>query len=282
MPTQPLGPTGLLAQSMTLPAGSQSMAMGGMAMRAQGMDGRKQSTGLAGRYLIVGGGGGSETTASGGGGAGEFLEGQIVLASGIHAITVGAGGAWTPPSTNGAPSQAFGFSARGGGAGKRYANGVTGGSSGGGGSDGGNFTSPPPTGQNTNIGGTGAFSSGVYASGGGGGGAGGAGTNGTPSNGGNGGAGKLSDIAGTAQYYAAGGRGGVIFSSLGSNGIGWATNNGSGGDSDLVVNAPTGVVIWSYASPTQLCTGGTVTSYLNGSTRWWVHTFTSNGTLVVP
>jgi hypothetical protein len=42
MPVQPLGPTGLLAQSMTLPAGSQSMAMGGMAMRAQGMDGRKR------------------------------------------------------------------------------------------------------------------------------------------------------------------------------------------------------------------------------------------------
>jgi len=41
MPAQPLGPTGLLAQSMTLPAGSQSMAMGGMGLRAQGMDGRK-------------------------------------------------------------------------------------------------------------------------------------------------------------------------------------------------------------------------------------------------
>ena len=42
MPNQPLGPTGLLAQSMTLPAGSQSMAMGGMGLRAQGMDGRKK------------------------------------------------------------------------------------------------------------------------------------------------------------------------------------------------------------------------------------------------
>ena len=42
MPTQPLGPTGLLAQSLTLPAGSQSMARGGMRMQAQGMDGRKQ------------------------------------------------------------------------------------------------------------------------------------------------------------------------------------------------------------------------------------------------
>lgn len=42
MPNQPLGPTGLLAQSMTLPAGSQSLAMGGMGLRAQGMDGRKK------------------------------------------------------------------------------------------------------------------------------------------------------------------------------------------------------------------------------------------------
>ena len=42
MPAQPLGPTGLLAQSMTLPAGSQSMSMGGMGLRAQGMDGRKK------------------------------------------------------------------------------------------------------------------------------------------------------------------------------------------------------------------------------------------------
>lgn len=44
MPAQPLGPTGLLAQSMTLPAGSQSMAMGGMGLRAQGMDGRKKGS----------------------------------------------------------------------------------------------------------------------------------------------------------------------------------------------------------------------------------------------
>ena len=46
MPAQPLGPTGLLAQSMTLPAGSQSMSMGGMGLRAQGMDGRKRRRGL--------------------------------------------------------------------------------------------------------------------------------------------------------------------------------------------------------------------------------------------
>ena len=39
---------------MTLPAGSQSMAMGGMGLRAQGMDGRKKSTG-AGNWLGLSG-----------------------------------------------------------------------------------------------------------------------------------------------------------------------------------------------------------------------------------
>lgn len=53
MPAQPLGPTGLLAQSMTLPAGSQSMSMGGMGLRAQGMDGRKK--GGAGNWLGLSG-----------------------------------------------------------------------------------------------------------------------------------------------------------------------------------------------------------------------------------
>jgi hypothetical protein len=67
-------------------------------------------------------------------------------------------------------------------------------------------------------------------------------------------------------------------------------NQGGGGGGGAATAGPqfpgsnggSGVVIWSYASPTQLCTGGTVTNYLVGSTRWWVHTFTSNGTLVVP
>jgi hypothetical protein len=39
-----------------------------------------------------------------------------------------------------------------------------------------------------------------------------------------------------------------------------------------------GVVIISYASPTQIGTGGTVTSYTSGGTTYWVHTFTSSGT----
>jgi hypothetical protein len=66
---------------------------------------------------------------------------------------------------------------------------------------------------------------------------------------------------------------------------GTANTGGGGGAVAFAASGSaggSGVFIWSYASPTQLCTGGTVTSYLNGSTRWWVHTFTSNGTLVVP
>jgi hypothetical protein len=54
MPTQPLGPTGLLAQSMTLPAGSQSMAMGGMGLRAQGMDGRKKGGAVSPAFVGLG------------------------------------------------------------------------------------------------------------------------------------------------------------------------------------------------------------------------------------
>jgi hypothetical protein len=37
-------------------------------------------------------------------------------------------------------------------------------------------------------------------------------------------------------------------------------------------------VIISYASPTQRGTGGTVTSYIQSGTLFWVHTFTSSGT----
>jgi hypothetical protein len=39
-----------------------------------------------------------------------------------------------------------------------------------------------------------------------------------------------------------------------------------------------GIVVVSYASPTQKGTGGTITSYTSGATTYWVHTFTSNGT----
>ena len=290
MPNQPLGPTGLLAQSMTLPAGSQSMARGGMRMQAQGMDGRKKSRGLAGRYLIIGGGGGSGSSyaGGGGGGAGEFREGNTTLPSGALIVVVGLGGVGSGSPLNGGLSSVAGLSSRGGGAGgvstevAAEAIGKTGGSGGGG-------SSPQPTGtgagglgtgENTNRGGAGQGVFGEYRAGGGGGGAGGDGTPGGSSYAGSGGPGKASTITGASVLYAAGGAGQNDFVEPGSNGAGWGPNNGSGGSGGG--NGQGGVFIWSYASPNQLCTGGTVTNYLDGSTRWWVHTFTSNGTLVVP
>lgn len=291
MPNQPLGPTGLLAQSMTLPAGSQSMAMGGMAMRAQGMDGRKKSTGLAGRYLVIGGGGkgGNSSRGGGGGGAGEFREGNTTMPSGALLVVVGSGGvdvASVP--TNGNPSSVSGLSARGGGAGgvstgvASEANGKTGGSGGGGSSPqpSGSGTGGLGTGENTNAGGGGEGVFASYRAGGGGGGAGGAGTAGNSSNAGSGGSGKASTITGASVLYAAGGAGQDDFVVPGSNGAGWGANNGSGGSNGG--DGQSGVVIWSYASPTQLCTGGTVTDYTSGGVRYWVHTFTTSGTLVVP
>lgn len=81
MPTNPLGPTGLLAQSMTLPAGSQSMAKGGMRMQAQGVDGRKKSAGS--HWLSIIG------DATENGGAGIAVDGAgNVLVSGLSNSTV--------------------------------------------------------------------------------------------------------------------------------------------------------------------------------------------------
>ena len=74
MPNQPLGPTGLLAQSMTLPAGSQSMAMGGMGVRAQGMDGRKP--GVSRNWLAILG----DATANGGASVAVDASGSVLVA----------------------------------------------------------------------------------------------------------------------------------------------------------------------------------------------------------
>ncbi len=97
--------------------------------------------------------------------------------------------------------------------------------------------------------------------------------------------GLLNEVCGQEGgfLYAAGGRGQDDFVAPGSDGAGWGPNNGSGGSgSNPGGDGQGGVFIWSYASPIQLCTGGTITTYLDGSTRWWVHTFTTSGTLVVP
>lgn len=100
MPAQPLGPTGLLAQSMTLPAGSQSLSMGGMGLRAQGMDGRKKSASpFSNSVTFVNGATGSffgstfiftATNAD----VGDWM---FVMADGVNAtsVTGGSGNTWT-------------------------------------------------------------------------------------------------------------------------------------------------------------------------------------------
>ena len=269
MPTNPLGPTGLLAQSMTLPAGSQSLAMGGMGVRAQGMDGRKKAAGLAGQYLIVGGGGASvisTATGAGGGGGGGVRAGSVSLIPGSYAVVVGAKGTASANDaaipTNGGNSSLAGIIALGGGAGGALLspNGKDGGC-GGGSYSSGNVAGVAAPGQ--------GFDGNVGNSGNGGG-------AGGPVVGNNGGPFLSSSITGASVNYGGGGRGanrGVSATS--------AYGTGGGGNAGVDDSQP-GVVIWSYASPTQLCTGGTVTNYTSGGIRYWVHTFTSNGTLVVP
>jgi len=100
MPTNPLGPTGLLAQSMTLPTGSQSMAMGGMGLRAQGMDGRKKSgVSFSSSVTYVNSGNGSFAgstfvfTAT----STQADDWMVIVADGVNAtsVTGGTGAAWT-------------------------------------------------------------------------------------------------------------------------------------------------------------------------------------------
>jgi len=291
MPTQPLGPTGLLAQSMTLPAGSQSMAMGGMGLRAQGMDGRKKAATQL-EYLLIGGGGGAgiANTGAGGGGAGEYLEGIISLPVGSYAVTIGTGGALglagnNGIGSNGDPSTFAGLTARGGGGGggadysATTVNGLSGGSGGGGGSfgTGSDGIGGLNVGANTFPGASGSGQTGVYRAGGGGGGAGGPGTPGTSGGGGSGGAGKTSSITGSPVTRAGGGRGGVVFVAAGSNGAGAGPNTGSGGDGENSTNGADGVFIIRYLTGTANCTGGTVTT----SGGYTIHTFTSSGTFTV-
>ena len=74
-------------------------------------------------------------------------------------------------------------------------------------------------------------------------------------------------------------------STAGNNQAGSGTNNTGGGGGGTERNSYTtggsggsGIVIISYASPTAIATGGTVTSYTSGATTYQVHTFTSSGT----
>jgi hypothetical protein len=220
-------------------------------------------------YLLIAGGGGGGVGYGAGGGAGGVLYGSLILNTGnSYSIVIGGGG---NPGVNGSNTTAFNLTAIGGGAGNT---GNAGGSGGGGGA------------TSAGAGTTGQGFAGGAAAGSYGGGGGGASAVGqaavAATRGGDGGTGYLSTITGTSTYYA-GGSGGTlqgIGGTGGTNGAGYL-NYGGGGDSYNPGAGQNGAVIVSYANATQIGTGGTVTSYTSGGTTYWVHTFTSSGTLTI-
>lgn len=216
-------------------------------------------------YLIVGGGGGGASTVlggGGGGGAGGLLSGTAAVTPQSYTITVGAGGAGTPASTqntdgvSGGDSAAFGLTATGGGGGGYFrggglGGGLTGGSGGGAGAnrDGTRAGGTGTSGQG-NDGATGLVTSGVasQSGGGGGGGAGSVGSSSTTSGGGAGGAGAEWPT-GSGTYYAAGGQAGHGNNSTttangaantgnGGTGSQYPTAAGSGGSGIVIVRYP--------------------------------------------
>ena len=218
-------------------------------------------------YLVIGGGAGAAGDRAGGGGAGgyRFSNGT---ASGCYSagpsplgasalpvtatafpITVGGGGARTPPSSDAGSGNSSIFSSitsAGGGRGARQGNtSATGGSGGGGAGIGPNSNSagssgntPPVSPPQGNAGGdgNGTESGPVRRGGGGGGGAGVAGTTATTSQVGNGGNGLTSFISASPVARGGGGAGGGSGGSYspggsgGSGGGGNAGNNGDGGN----------------------------------------------------
>ena len=218
-------------------------------------------------YLVIGGGAGAAGDRGGGGGAGgyRFSNGTAsgcysagpsplgasalpVTATGFP-ITVGGGGARTPPSTDAGSGNSSIFSSitsAGGGRGARQGNtSATGGSGGGGAGIGPNSNSagssgntPPVSPPQGNAGGdgNGTESGPVRRGGGGGGGAGAVGTTATTSQVGNGGAGLTSCISASPVARGGGGGGGGSGGSYspggsgGSGGGGNAGNNGDGGN----------------------------------------------------
>lgn len=180
-------------------------------------------------YLVVGGGGGgagshSGGVSGGGGGGGGVLSGTLSV-SGSVTVTVGAGGAYGPPSTSGSNggNSVFGSvtSYGGGGGGASISAGNSGGSGGGGGSTymaGGSGTSGQGYGGGTGY-------NDIY--GGAGGGAGAAATNASSSGGGTAGSGKSSSITGSTLVYGGGGGGG---SNTGTRVSGGSGGGGAGGD----------------------------------------------------
>jgi hypothetical protein len=266
-----------------------------------------------GVYLIVAGGGGggqSIFASAGGGGAGGLLTGTFFAnVSTSYSIVVGSGGSAGVSGTN---SSGFGVTAIGGGHGGGNVQPPSGNFSGGSGGSGGGSAIDNSAGSGTaGQGFAGSLGRGDPFQGGGGGGAGAASTR--P----NGGIGIQSSINGTATYYAGGGGGGGSNQSGGqdgqlpgdgglggggqggfggpdgsgsvaTNGVAGTAGLGGGGGGGARVGqfgstgggaGGSGVVIAAYASPSQRATGGTVTTYTSGGITYWVHTFTTSGTL---
>ena len=225
-------------------------------------------------YLIIAGGGGGGVGYGAGGGAGGVLSGSILLNTGnSYTVVVGGGG---NPGVNGSNSSAFNLTAIGGGGGNNGQAGGSGGGSGGAGAGAGT------TGQGY-AGGPSAGGTSGQTYGGGGGGAGGLGSGAIyNTRGGDGGEGIASSITGTSVYYA-GGYAGCLQGIGGTGGSGGNGRGsyGGGGDSYNPGAGQQGAVIVSYANASQIATGGTVTSYTSGGTTYWVHTFTSSGTLTI-
>lgn len=220
--------------------------------------------------LAAGGGGGGDAVpgslgAGGGGGAGGLFNSAASIPVGAYAVTIGLGGAI---ETNGQNSTFLGLTAFGGGRGSSDGGaGLSGGSGGGNGS---NTTGP---------GGLGVAGQGHDAGSGGRSGGGGAVSAGS---GQNAGAGLVSVISGASIEYARGGshnNGGTPQPGWGGGGA--FGGNGDVGDFSTGSVGENGILLIRYRGP-QRATGGTVTSYTDGSgVQWTLHTFTSNGTFTV-
>jgi len=217
-----------------------------------------QSLGYDVEVLVVAGGGSGafyNANGPGAGGGGGYLEGNLLLDSGVsYEITVGAGGpskSTNSVGANGTSSSFSGALAIGGGGGGFVGAGVSGGSGGGGGNNG-----PGGSGTQANSFGLTGFGndgadSGDGGAGGGGGGAGAAGGTSGPISPirSNGGAGRESSISGSATTYATGGS--YTFTLRPAQPQDGAPNTGDGGDCDYQAVSGaggSGVVIFKISS----------------------------------
>lgn len=236
--------------------------------------------GLPGQNTATGGGPGFRVYVGGGGGAGGYLAGSFPTNAPTTCIittgTTGSPGPGYTPRSGGnssiiSPSSGFTpIVAYGGGAG----------------GFGGYDTNPGPT-----FSGTPGLPGG---SGGGGGGPGAIGGLGTPGQGNPGlrgstsyptttsrggganpdGTGIPNTITGTNIVYAA--------SSPGVSGVPNAVpGTGNGGGPNLNTTGSPGIVVLSYPSPSQLATGGDITTYTSGSNQFWVHKYPAGGTFTI-